>query len=111
LCAANDAEDKFIYSHNAENCGFKERYAKALTSGKKATRKESKSGSGRSINMLKKEQRKIKKVTHDETLTAEQKQRRINQILAGGSGRKKKRRRSYSSSSSSSSEVSSSDSD
>jgi F0F1-type ATP synthase delta subunit len=44
-----------------------------------------KSRSGRSINMLKKEQRKIKNVVCDEYLTAEEKQRRINQILYGGS--------------------------
>jgi hypothetical protein len=77
-------------------------------------KKMSKSGSGRSINMLKKEQRKIKKVVRDEYLTAEEKQRTINQILDGGSScgrsRSKKRRRSYSSSSSCASD-SSSDSD
>jgi hypothetical protein len=67
--------------------------------------------------MLKKEQKKIKKVVRDEYLTAEEKQRRINQILDGGSSRgrsrsrSKKRRRSYSSSSSSYASDSSSDSD
>jgi hypothetical protein len=116
LCAAHGKEDRFIHSHNADQCRFKDEYEGKLTSGKHA-KKTSKSGSGRSINMLKKEQRKIKKVVRDEYLTAEEKQRRINQILDGGSsrgrssGRSKKRRRSYSSSSSSYASDSSSDSD
>jgi hypothetical protein len=65
--------------------------------------------------MLKKEQKKIKKVVRDEYLTAEEKQRKINQILDGGSSRgcsrSKKCRHSYSSSSSSYASDSSSDSD
>jgi hypothetical protein len=116
LCAAHGKEDRFIHSHNADDCHFRDEYEGKLTSGKHA-KKMSKSGSGRSINMLKKEQKKIKKVVRDEYLTAEEKQRRINQILDGGSSRSrsrsrsKKRRRSYSSSSSSDASDSSSDSD
>mmetsp|Transcript_17197 Transcript_17197/g.32552 ORF Transcript_17197/g.32552 Transcript_17197/m.32552 type:complete len:470 (+) Transcript_17197:1371-2780(+) len=99
-CEEHGKEDKFIYSHNAEDCNFRKAERK---------KKESKSGSGRSINTLKKEKRKIKKVMNDRKLSAEQKQRRINQILDGGSSRKRKR--SYNSSSSSSSSSCSSDSD
>jgi hypothetical protein len=114
LCAAHGKVDRFIHSHKADSCHFKDKYNGKLTSGKHA-KKMSKSGSGRSINMLKKEQKKIKKVVCDEYLTAEEKQRRINQILDGGSSRShshsKKRRHFCSSSSSSYASNSSSDSD
>ena len=110
LCAATNADERFIHSHNAEDCGFKERYAAKLSSGKNAKKESKARGSGRSVNMLKKEKRKLKKVMKDDSLTAEHKQRRINQILDGGSSRKRKRRYS-SSSSSDSSKASSSSSD
>eukprot|EP00557_Chaetoceros_sp_GSL56_P012168 CAMPEP_0176484630 /NCGR_PEP_ID=MMETSP0200_2-20121128/4560_1 /TAXON_ID=947934 /ORGANISM="Chaetoceros sp., Strain GSL56" /LENGTH=472 /DNA_ID=CAMNT_0017881123 /DNA_START=218 /DNA_END=1637 /DNA_ORIENTATION=- len=77
LCAANGAEERFIHSHNAEDCGFKERYAAKLSSGKHAKKDSKARGSSRSVNMLKKEKKKLKKVMRDDSLTAEQKQRRI----------------------------------
>jgi hypothetical protein len=104
-CADNGKEDKYIHSHNEADCNFK-KYAEKQADKKK----RSKSGSGRSLNTLKKEQRKIKKILRDDTLSSEAKQRRINQIYDGGSSRKLKRRR-YSSSSYSSDYSSSSDSD
>ena len=103
-CAANGKEDRFIHSHNEADCNFK-RAAERQADQKK----RSKSGSGRSLNTLKKEQKKIKKILRDESLSSEAKQRRINQIYDGGSSRKRKRR--VYSSSSSSSDYSSSDSD
>ena len=102
-CAENGKEVRFIHSHNEADCNFK-RAAERQANQKR----RSKSGSGRSLNALKKEQKKIKTILRDESLSSEAKQRRINQIYDGGSSRKKKRR-VYSSSSSS--DYSSSDSD
>jgi hypothetical protein len=99
-CADHGKEDRFIHSHNEANCNFKKAAAKDADA-----KKRSKSGSGRSLNALKKEQRKIKKILRDDSLSSEAKQRRINKIYDVGSSRKRKRR--YYSSSSSSSKYSS----
>jgi hypothetical protein len=58
---AHSKEDPFIHSHNADDFRFKEKYDGKLTY-KKHAKKMSKSGSaGRSIIMLKTEQRKSKR--------------------------------------------------
>jgi hypothetical protein len=72
------------------------------------SKKRSKSGSGRSLNALKKEQKKIKKILRDDSLSSEAKQHRINKIYNGSSSCKRKHH-NYSSSSSSSDYSSDSD--
>jgi hypothetical protein len=55
-CTNHGKEDRFIHSHNEADCNFKKAAAKEVDS-----KKRSKSGSGRSLNALKKEQKKIKR--------------------------------------------------
>jgi hypothetical protein len=100
-CADHGKEDRFVHSHNEADCNFK----KTAATKEADLKKRSRSGSGRSLNALKKEQKKIKKILRDESLSSEAKQCRINKIYDGGSSSKRKRR--YYSSSSSSSDYSS----
>jgi hypothetical protein len=99
-CTDHGKEDRFVHSHNEADCNFKKAAAKEADA-----KKRSKSGSGRSLNALKKEQKKIKNILRDDSLSSEAKQRRINKIYDGGSSRKRKCH--YYSSSSSSSDYSS----
>jgi hypothetical protein len=84
-CTKHGKDDRFIHSYNEADCNFKK------AADKEADKKKwSKSGSGRSINALKKEQQKIKKILRDDSLSSEGKQRIINKIYDGGSSRKRK---------------------
>jgi hypothetical protein len=100
LTMANKQDERFIHSHSMEaDCDFKKPAKRDV--GKK---KRSKSGSGRLLNALKKEQKKITKILRDGTLSLEAKEHRINKIYNGGSSHKRKH--CYSSSFSSSSDSS-----
>jgi hypothetical protein len=62
-CTDHGKEDRFVHSHNEADCNFKKAAAKEADA-----KKRSKSGSGRSLNALKKEQKKIKKILRDEII-------------------------------------------
>jgi hypothetical protein len=98
-CTDHGKDDRFIHSQNKVICNYKKAAPKEADK-----KKWSKSGSSRSLNALKKEQRKIKKILRDDSLSSEVKQHRINKIYNDGSSRKRKRH--YYSSSSSSSDYS-----
>jgi hypothetical protein len=65
-CANHGKDDRFIHSHNEADCNFKKATDKEVNK-----KKGSNSGSGRSLNALKKEQKKIKKILRDDSLSSE----------------------------------------